>query len=156
MRPIVPRSQRPVQGWAARFWLDQEEMERRGSAPATLPLLDTMYIMSNQLWAEVRQAKGRHRYAPLPTAWALAGCNHRNISCPSSSPAMPSTKPAAVAQAERKVAAVLDDLEQTTGSEVRKLQLEDVVASDAVTGRPLVQKAVEITVQPKPARKWAR
>ncbi len=69
---------------------------------------------------------------------------------------MPSTKPAAVAQAERKVAAVLDDLEQTTGSEVRKLQLEDVVASDAVTGRPLVQKAVEITVQPKPARKWAR
>lgn len=69
---------------------------------------------------------------------------------------MPSTKPAAVAQAERKVAAVLDDLEQTTGSEVRNLQLEDVVASDAVTGRPLVQKAVEITVQPKPARKWAR
>ncbi len=69
---------------------------------------------------------------------------------------MPSTKPAAVVQAERKVAAVLDDLEQTTGSEVRKLQLEDVVASDAVTGRPLVQKAVEITVQPKPTRKWAR
>ncbi len=69
---------------------------------------------------------------------------------------MSSTKPAAVAQAERKVAAVLDDLEQTTGSEVRNLQLEDVVASDAVTGRPLVQKAVEITVQPKPARKWAR
>lgn len=69
---------------------------------------------------------------------------------------MSTTKPAAVAQAEKKVAAVLDELEQTTGSEVQKLQLEDVVASDAVTGRPLVQKAVEITVQPRPNRKWAR
>ncbi len=62
---------------------------------------------------------------------------------------MPTTKPAAVAQAEKKVAAVLDEL-------VQKLQLEDVVASDAATGRPLVQKAVEITVQPRPNRKWAR
>lgn len=65
-------------------------------------------------------------------------------------------KPTAVAQAEKKVAAVLDDLEQTTESEVQKLKLEDVVASDTVTGRPLVQKAVEITVQPRPHRQWAR
>lgn len=65
-------------------------------------------------------------------------------------------KPPAVEKAEKQVAAVLDDLEQSTNSEVQKLQLEDVVASDAVTGKPLVQKAVEITVTPKPDRKWSR
>ncbi len=69
---------------------------------------------------------------------------------------MPQAKSAAVEEAEKKVAAVLDDLEQTTHSEVEKLQLEDVVASDAVTGKPLVQKAVDITVKDKPERKWSR
>ncbi len=69
---------------------------------------------------------------------------------------MPQAKSAAVEEAEKKVAAVLDDLEQTTHSEVQKLQLEDVVASDAVTGKPLVQKAVDITVKEKPERKWSR
>ncbi|KQR55545.1 hypothetical protein ASF94_03775 [Acidovorax sp. Leaf160] len=69
---------------------------------------------------------------------------------------MPQAKSAAVEEAEKKVAAVLDDLEQTTHTEVQKLQLEDVVASDAVTGKPLVQKAVDITVKEKPERKWSR
>jgi len=69
---------------------------------------------------------------------------------------MPQAKSAAVEQAEKKVAAVLDDLEQTTHTEVQKLQLEDVVASDAATGKPLVQKAVDITVKEKPERKWSR
>ena len=69
---------------------------------------------------------------------------------------MPQAKSAAVEEAEKKVAAVLDDLEQTTHTEVQKLQLEDVVASDAATGKPLVQKAVDITVKEKPERKWSR
>ncbi|WP_311220772.1 MULTISPECIES: hypothetical protein [unclassified Acidovorax] len=69
---------------------------------------------------------------------------------------MPQTKPPAVEKAEKKVAAVLDDLEQSTNSDVQKLQLEDVVASDAVTGKPLVQKAVDITITPRPDRKWSR
>lgn len=66
-----------------------------------------------------------------------------------------SQKPA-VEKAEKKVAAVLDDLEQSTDSEVQKLQLEEVVVSDAATGRPQVEKAVEITVKTKPDRKWSR
>lgn len=69
---------------------------------------------------------------------------------------MPSTKPADVIDAERKVSAVLEDLEDETDSEVKRIALEDVVATDPDTGRPAVQKSVDITTTPKPDRKWAR
>ncbi|GAA6119329.1 hypothetical protein [Acidovorax sp. FG27] len=69
---------------------------------------------------------------------------------------MSPTPSAAVEKAEKQVAAVLDDLEQSTHTEVQKLQLEDVVATDPVTGKPLVQKAVDITVKEKPGRRWSR
>ena len=59
-------------------------------------------------------------------------------------------------KAEKKVAAVLEDLEDHTKSEVKKIQLEDVVDTDKETGKPSLQKAVDITVTPKADRKWSR
>lgn len=128
-----------------------------GAPPQTTSKLDTMYIMSNNKRSAARASQSMT--SGCAVSGAMTGTMQRRSHLPlthSTPLAMPTTKPAAVAQAEKKVAAVLDDLEQTTGSEVQKLQLEDVVASDAATGRPLVQKAVEITVQPRPNRKWAR
>lgn len=61
-----------------------------------------------------------------------------------------------VEKAEKKVAGVLEDLEDDTQSEVKKIQLEDVVDTDKDTGKPSVQKAVDITVSPKVDRKWSR
>lgn len=62
----------------------------------------------------------------------------------------------AVEKAEKEVGGVLDDLEDSTQSEVKKIELEDVVEIDKDTGKPSVQKAVDITVSPKPERKWSR
>ena len=61
-----------------------------------------------------------------------------------------------IEKAEKKVAGVLDDLEDDTQSEVKKIQLEDVVETDKDTGQPFLQKAVDITVSPKVDRKWSR
>lgn len=60
-----------------------------------------------------------------------------------------------VDSAERKVAAVLDELEEATQGEVRKLQLDDMVDTDA-DGRPVVRKAVDIQLQRRPRRSWVR
>jgi len=62
----------------------------------------------------------------------------------------------AVEKAEKEVGAVLEDLEDDTQSEVKNIALEDVVEIDKDTGRPSVQKAVDITVTPKTERKWSR
>lgn len=69
---------------------------------------------------------------------------------------MPTNKEQAIAQAEKQVNGVLENLEEDTQSEVKKIELEDVVEIDKDTGRPSVQKAVDITVTPKPERKWSR
>ena len=61
-----------------------------------------------------------------------------------------------VEKAEKKVAGVLEDLEHDTKSDVKKIQLEDVVDTDKDTGKPSVQKGVDITVSPKVDRKWSR
>ena len=61
-----------------------------------------------------------------------------------------------VEKAEKKVAGVLEDLEDDTKSDVKKIQLEDVVDTDKDTGKPSVQKGVDITVSPKVDRKWSR
>lgn len=57
--------------------------------------------------------------------------------------------------AERKVAAVLEELEQATSGEVRKIGLDDLVDTDE-QGRPVLRKAVDIELAHKPRRRWAR
>src|SRR3989344_3856567 len=59
-----------------------------------------------------------------------------------------------VAEAERKVSAILADLEETTHSEVKDIALEDVVETDAASGQPAVHQSVDITVQPRAQRQW--
>ena len=61
---------------------------------------------------------------------------------------------ARVDEAERKVSAILADLEETTHSEVKDIALEDVVETDAASGQPAVHQSVDITVQPRAQRKW--
>ena len=61
-----------------------------------------------------------------------------------------------VQQAERKVSAVLEELEESTDSEVKDIALEDVIDTDPATGRPTLRQAVDITVQPRPRRSWLR
>lgn len=65
-------------------------------------------------------------------------------------------KPPAVIEAQKAIGAVLDDLETKTSSDVRDIGLEDVVDTDPRTGAPVVQKAVEIKLQPRPSKRWAR
>jgi len=60
-----------------------------------------------------------------------------------------------VEAAERRIGAVLAELEEDTGGEVHDLGLEDVVDTDA-RGRPVVQKKVEVQMTAKPRRHWAR
>ncbi|SFE19734.1 hypothetical protein [Paracidovorax konjaci] len=72
----------------------------------------------------------------------------------SRTPAAPSQKQ--VDAAEKRVGEVLEQLETETQSEVSKISLEDVVDTNPRTGRPEVQKHVDITVEPKPDRKWSR
>ncbi len=61
-----------------------------------------------------------------------------------------------VEAAEKRVGEVLEQLEEATQGEVSKIALEDVVDTNPRTGRPEVQKQVDITVQTKPERKWVR
>lgn len=64
--------------------------------------------------------------------------------------------PTPVEEAERKVGAILEELEEATDSEVKKIALEDVVDTDPASGRPAVHQAVDITVQPRPQRRWLK
>jgi len=66
-----------------------------------------------------------------------------------------SPKQPAIVEAQKAIGTVLEQLEAKTGGEVREIGLEDMVDIDPRTGAPVVQKAVEITLQPRPAKKWA-
>jgi hypothetical protein len=61
-----------------------------------------------------------------------------------------------VEEAERKVSAVLEELEESTDAEVKKINLEDVVDTDPRSGRPAVHQTVDITVEPRARRKWLK
>ena len=65
-------------------------------------------------------------------------------------------EPKQVEEAEKKVAAVLETLEEETRADVQRIALEDVVDTDPTTGRPQVLKSVEITVTPRAQRNWSR
>jgi len=67
---------------------------------------------------------------------------------------MTDNKPAVI-EAQKEIGAVLEQLEAKTGSEVRKIALEDMVDTDPRTGAPVVQKAVEIQLQTRPSKRWA-
>ena len=64
-------------------------------------------------------------------------------------------EPPEVDAAERKIGAVLADLEAQTGGEVRDLDLEKIVDSDP-NGRPVIKKKVDVKFQPRHDRHWAR
>lgn len=68
-------------------------------------------------------------------------------------PAVPASK---VEDAERRVSAILEDLEEATNSEVKNIALEDVVETDTASGKPAVHQTVDITVQPRAQRKWLK
>jgi hypothetical protein len=73
------------------------------------------------------------------------------------SPKTPSaTTEAAVEQAERRVGAVLQDLESETGSDVQDIGLDDMVDTDPATGKPVLRKGVDIDVRKRPERSWVR
>jgi hypothetical protein len=63
--------------------------------------------------------------------------------------------PPAIAEAQKAIGAVLERLEDKTGGEVKDIALEDMVDIDPRTGRPVVQKAVEITLEEKPRKRWS-
>ena len=69
---------------------------------------------------------------------------------------IPQVPPTKVEEAERKVSAILEDLEEATDSEVKQIALEDVVETDPASGRPAVHQAVDITVRPRPQRRWRK
>ncbi len=62
---------------------------------------------------------------------------------------------AEVDAAERKIGAVLADLEQQTDGEVVRLKLDDIVDTDAA-GRPVFKKAVDIELRRRVRRRWSR
>lgn len=69
---------------------------------------------------------------------------------------IPPLPEARVDEAERKVSAIFAELEKATDSEVKDIDLEDVVETDAASGHPAVHQSVEITVQPRAQRRWLK
>ncbi|QHI97121.1 hypothetical protein GT347_03455 [Xylophilus rhododendri] len=61
----------------------------------------------------------------------------------------------AVIEAQKTIGTVLEQLEASTGAEVQDIGLEDMVDTDPRTGSPVVQKSVEIKLQPRKAKRWA-
>jgi hypothetical protein len=61
-----------------------------------------------------------------------------------------------VDKAEKEIGAVLENLEEDTGGDVKDIGLEDVVDTDPATGRPVIEKAVEVNLQDKPPRRWSK
>lgn len=61
-----------------------------------------------------------------------------------------------IEEAERKVSAILEELENATDVDVKDIDLEAVVDTDPASGRPAVHQAVEIIVQPRARRKWLK
>ena len=69
---------------------------------------------------------------------------------------MKSSSDQKVAQAERKIGAVLEELENETSSDVKDIDLEQVVDDDPITGAPVVHDAVDIDVEPRIRRSWLK
>jgi len=67
----------------------------------------------------------------------------------------PSHSKTAVDQAEKKIGAVLEQLEEDTGGDVKDIGLEDMVDTDPRTGRPVIEKSVEVNLQDMPPKRWA-
>ncbi|MFN3436375.1 MAG: hypothetical protein ACK41V_01650 [Acidovorax sp.] len=59
-------------------------------------------------------------------------------------------------EAERKVGAILDELEDDIHSDVKDIDLEDVIETDKDSGKPTLHQSVEITVEPRAQRKWIK
>ncbi len=66
------------------------------------------------------------------------------------------TTDSAVDEAEKKVGAVLETLEQETGADVEDIGLDDMVDTEPGTGKPVVKKAVDIEVRERHKRGWLR
>lgn len=60
-----------------------------------------------------------------------------------------------VDRVEKKIGADLAELERVTGGEVKDIHLEDMVDTDEA-GRPVVEKAVDVDLQQRPARRWSK
>lgn len=60
-----------------------------------------------------------------------------------------------VEAAERKIGAVLSELEEETGAQVTGIDLSDVVEADA-HGRAVVKKAVDIRVNQRRSKGWSK
>lgn len=60
-----------------------------------------------------------------------------------------------VERVEKKIGADLAELERVTGGEVKDLDLEDMVSTDEA-GRPVIEKAVDVKLQQRPARRWSK
>ncbi|MNL87365.1 hypothetical protein D3C87_2164840 [compost metagenome] len=52
--------------------------------------------------------------------------------------------------------AILDELEDDTHSDVKDIDLEDVIETDKDSGKPALHQSVEITVEPRAQRKWIK
>lgn len=68
---------------------------------------------------------------------------------------MKRAEPQKVIEAEKKVGAVLEQLESETDVEVKDIGLEDMVDTDPQSGRPVVKKTVDIKIAQKPTKRWA-
>ncbi|WP_229883171.1 hypothetical protein [Pseudorhodoferax aquiterrae] len=65
-------------------------------------------------------------------------------------------EPPEVDEAERKIGGLLEELEDSTDTEVKDVDLEEVVDTDA-NGGPVVKKSVDIQVENRPVKKgWTR
>ena len=68
---------------------------------------------------------------------------------------MKHAEPQQVKEAEKKVGAVLEQLESDTDGDVKDIGLEDMVDTDPQSGRPVVKKAVDIKIAQKPQKRWS-
>jgi hypothetical protein len=50
----------------------------------------------------------------------------------------------------------VDELEDDTHSDVKDIDLEDVIETDKDSGKPALHQSVEITVEPRAQRKWIK
>ena len=63
---------------------------------------------------------------------------------------------AAVDEAKKEVGAILENLENSTGGEVKNIGLDAVVDTDPLTGSPVIKKTVDIKLSERPAKTWVR
>lgn len=84
------------------------------------------------------------------------GCMTASTSPASRRPARPATEDtAAVDEAERKVGAILEDLEDETRGEVQDIGLDDLVDTGP-DGQPVIRRSVDIALRRPQPRRWLR